>query len=193
MAMGLTKRSLLGLVAGAVMSLGLVMPTLAVEVDGGTVEVDGNNTAKLIVSISTDGIDFGTINPDGLDSVGTTDFLDPAGAGAAYVANTGVTVTIQSNLPWIGKIAAEENSGTSLNMTLANLRYTHADGDSGSPATSYAEATGAPSIAFDTVAQDWDAGSATQSEAHTDHYALRVDWTNNPGTFSTVVTYSVTQ
>jgi hypothetical protein len=147
-----------------------------------------------VVSDST--ADFGTnLDPEGPNSNSGDSVLDYQSSvgnqGSYYVwraSGSGLTVTVKSNQPWNGTVAASENSGTATSMSVASgvLRYTE-----GSEPASYGAC--ASGTAFTTIATSWKGSIAEGIQVYAHYYCLRVDWDDDTGTFISTVTYSVTQ
>lgn len=168
--------------------------------ESGQVEVKAQNESKLTLSLSTATSDFGT----GLDPSGAASSLAPTVAsynnqpsGAYYVnkgdANFAQTVTVKSNKSWTGSVQATENTqgpgkagmtiaGNSLRWKSGNMSSL-SDADSGTAFTTTAD----PSV--------FGGGSQPKGANNTYNfdYSLRVMWTDDPGTFSSIVTYNAQQ
>ncbi len=177
---------------GAAATLTLAVPASA---ESGQVEVKAQNESKLTLSLSTATSDFGT----GLDPSGAASSLADVASyndqpnGAYYVkkgdANFAQTVTVKSNKSWTGSVQAAENTGTA-GMSIAgnSLRW-----KSGNMST-LSDAQGGS--AFTTTANNTAFGSGSQGKgvnSYSYDYSLRVLWTDDPGTFSSIVTYSAQQ
>jgi hypothetical protein len=157
----------------------------------------------LTLTLDTTSADFGTgLGPDGSPSSLPAVAAYPNGnAGAFYVrhgaaGNFAVSVTVESTDPYTGLVSATENTGTA-GMKIANndLRWSLGDignlaaAQGGTPFTTAANGT-----VFD-MASSCPSGAPKQPGTCTFSYdySLRVSWTDAPGTFSSVVTYSATQ
>jgi len=177
---------------GAAATLAFAVPASA---DSGQVEVKAQNASKLTLSLSTATSDFGTgLDPSGAaSSVADVASYNDQPNGAYYVkkgdANFAQTVTVKSNKSWTGSVQAAENTGTA-GMKIAgnSLRW-----KSGNMST-LGDAQGG--TAFSTTADNSVFGSASQPNGVNNYsydYSLRVLWTDNPGTFSSIVTYTAQQ
>jgi hypothetical protein len=94
---------------------------------------------------------------------------------------------VKSNLTWDGTVAATENGGTSTSISIASgaLRYaTTAPG-------SYAAAAGATALTTSADNPSGWLGHARGVSTFHYYYVLRVDWNDDLGSFSSTVTYSV--
>jgi hypothetical protein len=157
----------------------------------------------LTLTLDTTSADFGTgLGPDGSPSSLPAVAAYPSGnAGAFYVrhgaaGNFAVSVTVESSDPYTGSVSATENTETA-GMKIANndLRWSLGDmgnltaAQGGTPFTTAADGT-----VFD-MASSCFSGAPKQPGTCTFgyDYSLRVSWTDSPGIFSSVVTYSATQ
>lgn len=162
----------------------------------GSVTVTGTNNAKITIVITDSTAVFGTsLAPDGTGTGGEIiSEVSPnttTTEGAYYIwsptSAPGPTVIVRSNKTWNSTIEASENAGTATSMTISSgvLRY-----DTSVPGTYAAAAAATP---FTTPAAAWETNHAKGATLYTFYYFLRVDWTDDPGTFSSGVTYSVSQ
>ncbi|MFQ5875704.1 MAG: hypothetical protein ACE5JL_18150, partial [Dehalococcoidia bacterium] len=150
----------------------------------------------ITIVISDDSAAFGTnLDPEGPNSNSGDSVLDYQSSvgnqGSYYVwraSGSGLTVTVKSNRPWDGTVAASENSGTATSMSIASgvLRYAE-----GSEPTSYSAC--APATAFTTASSPWKSSIPEGIQIYAHYYCLRVDWDDDPGDFISTVTYTVTQ
>ncbi len=176
-------------------ALAILVPITSHNVEGqaaGTVTVTATNNAKITISISDATAAYGVnVAPDGTGTGGEiTSVTSTTGTeGAYYIWTPSITplVRVKSNKTWNGTIAAAENSGSSSSMTISSgaLRYSTSVPGTYSAASS--------ELAFTTAAADWQTNHAKGNSTYTFYYLLRVDWTDDPGTFSSTVTYSVSQ
>lgn len=179
-ALGVTSVLLLAVPAGA---------------ESGQVEVKAQNSAKLTLSLSTATSNFGSgLDPSGAasdqpDAVGYQD----GGNGAYYVkkgtADPAQTVKVSSNTAWTGSVRANESVGTA-GMKIADnsLRWKRGN------MANQADAQGG--TAFSTLADPTAFGQGAQPKGINSYdfdYSLRVLWTDDPGTFSSIVTYNAQQ
>jgi hypothetical protein len=189
MAMGLG----VAVVAGVLVAVAAIPAGAA----SGGVSASGTNNANITITLSDSTADFGTnLDPSGTASNSSDTVVARVGStgneGAYYEwkanGGSGLTVTVKSNKTWNGTVQASENSGTSSSMTVASgaLRYAE-----GSEPTSYAACSSG--TAFATTAQSWKSNVAKGKSSYTQYYCLRVDWTDDPGTFASSTTYTVTQ
>ena len=99
-----------------------------------------------------------------------------------------MNVTVKSNKVWNGTVVATENAGTSASLTIASGALRHVES---TEPTTYAACSGG--TAFTTTAGTWKSSVAKGSNTYTMYYCLRVDWDDDPGSFSSSVTYTATQ
>lgn len=135
----------------------------------------------ITLSLSTSTVAFGSVSPAGSLEAGTTDTSSTEDdLGATYVKSRALQITVYSNAVWRGTVQARENSGTASTIKIADgdLRW-RLQGDQGwTPmATS--------SLPF--------AEGAPGQSSYVYDYELRILWDDEPGTFSSVVTYDATQ
>ncbi len=162
--------------------------------ESGTVQVTASNAAKFSMTLSTGTSNFGTnLGPDGTDSnqSGVVDYVD-GNNGAYYVKSDpgfAQTVTVKSNQAWSGSVSAAENSGSSgMKIADGSLRWSSANMSSLSDAQS--------GTAFSTTANNTVFGVGNQPKGvnvYNYDYSMRVLWTDDPGTFSSIVTYTASQ
>ena len=190
----------LRIVLGAMLVAALVLAALPVNpawAEVGAVTASGQNNAKITITIGDASADFGTnLDPEGTDSNSTPDtVLDYQGStgneGSYYVwkaGGTGLSIGVKSNKVWNGTYEATENGGTATSMTIAGGVLLFSEG---SEPTTYALCGAA--TAFTTTPTSWVSSVAKGKTTYTHYYCLRVDWDDDPGTFSSSVTYTVTQ
>jgi hypothetical protein len=180
-------------------ALGTLVSALALNVslagaEVGGVTASGTNNAKITVTIADASADFGSnLDPSGIDSNSSDTALDYQGSsgnqGSFYVWKSGgMAVSVKSNKVWNGTVQAAENIGTSTSMSIASGVLTYVE--SSAPTTYAACSAG---TAFATTASTWKSSVAKGSSAYTVYYCLRVDWDDDPGTFSSSITYTATQ
>ena len=187
--------SLVGILLPAMFLLAIMSAGVAGAATGG-VSASGTNNAKITVTITDAGSDFGSnLDPEGTNSASTDTVLDYQGStgnqGSYYVwkaAGAGVNVEVKSNKVWNGTVEATENGGTATSMTVASgvLKYA----ETTEPTTYSACDSG---TAFATTAATWKSSVAKGANTYTYFYCLRVDWSDDVGTFSSSVTYTATQ
>jgi hypothetical protein len=171
----------------------LSLATLAApaSADSGAVTVTATNNAKLTMTIGTPSAHFGSaLDPTGAGTAGQVSATAPGSGdqGVYYVwSPSGALVTVKSNKTWNGTVQASENSGSATSLSVASgaLRF-----DASNPST-YAAASTAS--AFATTPTTWQQNHTKGSSSFTYNYLLRVDWSDDPGTFTSTVTYSATQ
>ncbi len=202
-----------GLLLGMVL-LAASLPALPEAVSGatGALTVSAQTAGSVTVTLSDDtsdlattpeptvtlddiSADFGTmLEPSGVVSDSTDAVTVFTGSlpdeGACYVwagaGGAGLSIHIKSNMPWNGSIQVSENTGTSgLNIAGGSLRYVE-----GTAPTSYADGC-VNSTAFDTSGNTWKSNNGPGDLTYSHWYALRVRWSDVPGTFSSTVTYVV--
>ena len=189
-----TTRIILAIAIFGILTLTWALNVGLTSAETGGVSASGTNNAKLTVTIADATADFGSnMDPSGLDSTSTDTVTDVQGStgnqGSYYVWKSGgMDVTVQSNKVWNGTVVATENAGTSASLTIASgaLRYVETTAP-----TSYADCSGGS--AFATTAGTWKSSVAKGSNTYNMYYCLRVDWDDDPGSFSSSVTYSATQ
>ena len=165
------------------------------ESDQATDTTTGSPTITLIITDST--AEFGSnMDPAGTASNSTDTVVaysvDNGNQGAYYIwsssGGSGVMVTVKSNLPWNGTTSATENSGSSSTMTVGSGVWRYAEG---AQPSSYSECES--STAFTTNSSPWKTSIPAGINQYTQHYCLRVDWTDDPGDFLSTITYDVSQ
>jgi hypothetical protein len=190
------NKNKLRIVALALLGFGA---TLAFAVPAGadskSVVVTASNASKLTMTLSTNTSDFGSgLDPTGAGAVGDVVSYNDQPNGAYYVkkgdANFAQTVTVNSNAAWNGSAQAAERVGTS-GMTIAggSLRWKSGNMSSLPDAQGGSAFTTTPDTnVFGTGPQPKGANNTYNFD-----YSLRVLWTDDPGTFSSTVTYSAQQ
>lgn len=157
----------------------------------------------LTLTLDSSSADFGSgLGPDGSPSSLPAVTAYPNGnAGAFYVrhgaaGNFAVSVTIESTDPYTGSVSATENTGTA-GMKIANNDLRWSLGDMGSLAAAQGGTpftTAADGTVFDDASSCASGAPKQQGQCtFSFDYSLLVSWTDAPGTFSSVVTYSATQ
>ena len=173
-------------------ALGVASPASAAT---GTVTVTATNNATISISIADTTAAFGTnLDPSGTDSNSSDGVFDfqsagtPPATGSYYVWKTGgVAVSVASNTTWNGTVSASANTGTSTSMTIASGALRWKDG---SAPASYSDCSSATS--FTSTAGTWKSNVSKGNNTYTTYYCLRDDWTDDPGTFASTVTYTAT-
>jgi hypothetical protein len=172
-------------------------------VDGTTNFGTLSSPPTLTLTLDTSSADFGSgLGPDGSPSnqSGVATYQD-GGNGAYYVrhgaaGNFAVSVTVESSDPYTGSVSAAENTGTA-GMKIANNDLRWSLGDMGSLAAAQGGTpftTAADGTVFDNASSCASGAPKQQGRCTFSYdYSLRVFWTDAPGTFSSVVTYSATQ
>ena len=180
----------------AVVMAGMLPDPVSADTTGtGTVNVTATNNAELTMTIADTTAAYGTaIQPDGTGTGGEiSSVTGSSGSQGAYYIWTPATspnITVKSNKPWNGTASASENpsgAGSSTSLTIASgalRRCTSVPGD-------YATASGC--TAFTTSAASWASNVTKGVSTYTHYLALRIDWNDDPGTFSSNVLYSVAQ
>ncbi|MDP3062637.1 MAG: hypothetical protein Q8O40_05440 [Chloroflexota bacterium] len=184
---------------GVAVVVGILVAVMAIPAGAasGGVSASGENQANITITLIDSTAGFGTnLDPSGTASNSSDTVVARAGStgnqGAYYEwkanGGDGLTIEVKSNKTWNGTMAASENSGTSSSMTVASgaLRYAE-----GSEPTSYSACSSG--TAFQSTAQTWKSNVAKGKSSYTQYYCLRVDWTDDPGTFVSNTTYTVTQ
>lgn len=167
------KRSMLGLVAGAIMTIGVAAPAFAgpVTSNSQTVSVTANNQPALtFTTVSGPAVPFGPLDP----------------ANACATPTNGSSFKVESNRSYTGTVraAASVATGTS-DIPVTQLFWSHT---TQGPAT-----CAAPSVAFATTASLWTSGLATNGTTISDTFALKVFYTNTDGNVDMTLTYLVSQ
>jgi hypothetical protein len=177
---------------GMVATVVLGAPANAVN---GAVQVTANNVAKVSMTLSTATSNFGTnLGPDGTASNQSDVAAYQDGNNGAYYVKSdpgfAQTIEVESNQAWTGSVAAAENTGTA-GMTIADdsLRWSEGNMSSLSDAQS--------GSAFSTTADNTVFGGGgtqpTGVSTYNYDYSMRVLWTDAPGDFSSIVTYTASQ
>ncbi len=198
--MSVVSHSPLRIVLGAMLVVALVLAALPANpawAVGGSVTAGGTNNAKISITIGDGSADFGTnLDPEGTDSSSADTVLDYQGStgnqGSYYVwkstSGTGLSIEVKSNKVWNGTYQAAENIGTATSMTIASSVLLFSGG---SDPASYADCGSATALTI--TPTSWQTSIAAGKNTYTHYYCLRVDWNDDPGTFSSIVTYTVTQ
>ena len=173
-------------------SLSTVLSVAPASADTGSVSISATNNAKLTMMIGGSSANFGaSLDPTGAGASGQVSATAAGTTGdqGVYYVWTPSTplVTVKSNRTWNGTVQATENTGTatSLSVSTGALRYgtstpsTYADAASGAPLTS--------------SASSWQTNHAKGVSSFAYDYFLRVDWSDDPGTFNSTVTYTASQ
>jgi hypothetical protein len=169
----------------------LAAPASAVN---GQVQVTASNAAKFSVTLSTATSNFGTnLGPDGTPSNQSDVVAYQDGNNGAYYVKSdpgfAQTIEVMSNQAWSGSVSAAENTG-SAGMKIADnsLRWSPTHMSSLNDAKS--------GTAFSTTPDNTVFGLGNQPEGvniYNYDYSMRVLWTDAPGTFSSVLTYTASQ
>jgi hypothetical protein len=167
------KRTILGLVAGALMTLGVAAPAFAaapVTSDSHDVAVTASNQSALVFTITSGStVPFGSLDP----------------ATPCATPSNGTGFQIKSNRAYTGtvKAVAATSAGHS-DIPVTQLHWTH-----GAGATCASTAfTGAA------TADTWfTSRAATADDSFSDSYALAVTYTNTDGSVDITLTYAVSQ
>ena len=200
------KPGRLGLMAALAVGIGLAgLTARPAAAANGQVTVTATNTAKFTMTLDASSVAFGgSLNPAGENpGPNATSFVDGT-SGAYYATNSAagtgaLKVTIQSNKAWGGDVAAAENSASSPSpdLTVAGGALRWKLGDIGA----LADATGATTFSTSADSTAWNAASSCDNGAtkaagvcyYKFDYALRIRWTDAPGGFTSVVTYTASQ
>jgi hypothetical protein len=186
--LGIAALAFFGMVATVV----LAGPASAVN---GQVQVTASNDAKFSMTLSTATSNFGTnLGPDGTPSnQSDVAAYQDGNNGAYYVKSDGPgfaqTIEVKSNQAWSGSVSAAENTG-SAGMKIADnsLRWSQGNMTSLNDAKS--------GTAFSMTPDNTVFGVGNQPagvNTYNYDYSLRVLWTDAPGTFSSIVTYTASQ
>ncbi len=179
--------ALLGMMATVV----LAAPASAVN---GQVQVTASNAAKFSMTLSTATSNFGTnLGPDGTASNQSDVAAYQDGNNGAYYVKSdpgfAQTVTVKSNQAWSGSVSAAENTGSAgMKIADSSLRWSSGHMTSLNDAKS--------GTAFSTTANNTVFGVGNQPEGVNTYnydYSMRVLWTDAPGNFSSIVTYTASQ
>jgi len=157
------RRGAAGILAVILLLSGLLAATSAAFADTtGQVTVTANVGEELILTLSTNSVDFGSVVP----SVGS------------YIKDPAVTATVQSNVNWV-----LDHRATALE---------HEGGQHSLPPLQYADSGSSSFSDFPTTDTQVKNGEPTAGESHTFAYKITVPWTNTPpGQYSGTVTYTV--
>jgi hypothetical protein len=186
----ITALALFGMVATVVLDA----PASAVD---GQVQVTASNEEKFSMTLSTATSNFGTnLGPDGTASnQSDVAAYQDGNNGAYYVKGDGPgfaqTVTVKSNQAWSGSVSAAESAGTAgMKIADSSLRWS-------APNTQMSNLNDAKTgTAFSTAANNTVFGVGNQPTGVNTYgydYSMRVLWTDAPGNFSSVVTYTASQ
>jgi hypothetical protein len=184
----------------AIAAAGVLLATLAIAIPAsaaqgtGSVTVQATNNAAITISVSDATADFGSnIDPLGTDSNSSdanqvVDLQEPTGSYYVWRSNggNGLIVTVKSNKSWTGTVVASNNTGSSKSMTIESgvLRFSPV-----MPASYYGAALSQP---FTLTGTSFEAAGTKGVHSYSHYYALRVNWTDDPGTFVSSVAYSAT-
>lgn len=141
----------------------------------------------LSISMSAASVTFGFVGPTGEVDPAVTGVTSTTNAsGAYYVKSAAQTVTVTSNAPWTGYCRAGENTGPAgIFVTNERLEWRLVDDATWRPFSVPAYSAPYDNTCF--------ASRRTGANTYQYEYRLRVDWTDDPGTFSVVVNYVATQ
>jgi hypothetical protein len=176
---------------GMIATMLLGAPANAVN---GQVQVTASNAAKFSMTLSTATSNFGTnLGPDATASNQSNVAAYQDGNNGAYYVKSdpgfAQSVTVESNQAWNGSVAAAENTGSSgMKIADSSLRWSEGNMSSLSDAKS--------GTTFSTTADDTVFGTGNQPAGVSTYnydYSMRVLWTDAPGTFSSIVTYTASQ
>lgn len=172
-------------------------------VDGATNFGTLSAAPSLTLTLNTTSADFGTgLGPNGSPSSLPAVTAYPNGnAGAFYVrhgaaGNFAVSVSVASSDPYTGSVSATENTGTAgMRISSNDLRWSL--GDMGNLAAAQGGTpfkTAADGTVFNSASSCASGAPKQQGNCTFNYdYSLRISWTDAPGTFNSVVTYSATQ
>jgi len=148
-----------------------------------TVNVTATVASKITITVNQSSITFGNVYPDGTGAAsGFTGFAYSDGSGACYVYNTKLTATVRSNKAWTSTFSVESNANNKLRYCTALPSSLSGESDS--------QITAFPTSSSPATGPSGNKGTSTKDL----HYvALSVLWTDDPGTFSSTVTYTATQ
>ncbi len=137
--------------------------------------------------MSAASVTFGFVGPTGeVDPAVTGVTSTTSASGAYYIKSAAQTVTVTSNAPWTGYCRADENTGPAgIFVTNGCLEWRLVDDATWRPFSVPAQSTPYDNTCF--------ASRMTGANTYQYEYRLRVDWTDDPGTFSVVVSYVATQ
>lgn len=183
------KRQLMAIIAAAVLGLAMVTPATAAS---GGVTVSGVVSPSLTLELGTTDVFFGPVRPDGVDTV----FVDVVAApqGACYVANAKVDYLVQSNVPWQGYINGETQPGHTAGTDVSDLRWKEEIPPPGLLTYNHCVSNSLTNpVATAPSWSNWVSGGPQSGPIKTHEFALRVEWTDAPGTIDIKVTYKVEQ
>lgn len=159
--------------------------------------------SSLTLTLSTNTADFGTgLGPDGAaSSLPATSVYPDGNTGSYYVRNgaagsQAVSVTVKSTAPYTASASAAENTGTAgMRISNGSLRWALGDMTSLAAAQGGKPFTTTPDATVFNQASSCASGQPKQQGECTFRYdyGLRVLWTDTPGAFSSIVTYSAQQ
>jgi hypothetical protein len=179
MNLSIGKRSLLGLVAGALMTLGVAAPAFAsAQTTSGTVTVSGTDNATLVFTIdgsTSSAISFSALNQE-----------------ACNAAVAPVAFHIESNMSYTGDTYVSSSTGIS---DIAPSQLHWARGTLAAPVAASCTANGFATTAYiaPQAPQWFTTHGATNDDSFTNSYALQVNYANTPGSVDMTITYAVAQ
>lgn len=149
-----------------------------------------NGVLSLTISVSS--ASFGAVSPTGdLDPSATGVSSYPDAQGSYYILDGGpsgaVRVRVSSNGAWSGGCWADENTGTAATIRVGQgyLQWTQAGVAAWAPLDTTAGAPPYDNACFPS--------RGTGDNQYDFDYRLRITWTDDPGSFSSVVTYAASQ
>ena len=138
----------------------------------GGIAITGAVAPTITLTLPTPAVAFGSLTPDntGTRSSGVTGIYDGS-AGSTYTYAVAGDVMVRSNKAWTGSIAATNFAGPA-GVAAGDLRVV---------ATTGGGSLGAP----------LDFSGPKKDNAYHHDYSVRVDWTDDTGSFTTTITYTV--
>ena len=148
---------------------------------------------KLSLTLSVNNTSFGTISPAGdIDPTVSAVSSVPDTSGAYYIKrgsgiDGALQVTVFSNRPWTGSCWAVENTGSAATIVIRDARLDWSLAGQGvwTPFTTMVGRPPYNNACFET--------RHTGNNTYRYDFRLRVNWTDSPGTFSSIVIYAVSQ
>ena len=171
--------------------------------DGATSFAALSTTPTISLTLDTGVVGFGTgLGPDGSPSSLASVAAYPDGdAGAFYVrggaaSEHAVSVTVKSTAPYSGSVSAAESAGTAgMKVADNSMRWTLGDMNGLAEAKGGRAFTSTPDATVFDRASDCASGQPKQQGEcrFRFDYGLRILWTDAPGDFVSVVTYTAQQ
>lgn len=148
--------------------------------------VDATLQSSLDLQVDTPSVSFGKVSADGAVDPAVSELTSQLDdRGAYYVKADAIHVTVRGDAPWTGICHAAENVGSAAGIRIADgrLEWRLAGSSTWTPFAIADPATGEAPVCFE--------GDGGDIQAFAFDLRLRVEATDGPGDFSTVLTFQV--